>query len=741
VNALYQEHEDVNSGISLSRVFWALKARIWLIAVCFLFGLLISYLFLSLVAPKYKASAQFLFDPAAEQLASPEPGSAPNITNFKALERVIALIQSPGTLKQVALTVMSDPAFRDFRPETSIRAAVADAALDDDARMRQLIAILEKGLSIKTEAADQIVIVEYQSKSAQEAAYVTNLIVRTFIQERAAARKLAISQATKWLDERVADAKEKLMAVDEKIEDYKAEHKIDSETGASAYDKQLIALREQSGILQNKLSDAESLYDALQSNVSGANYSKLAEILDSPSMEKLRAALAAAEAEMAAAKIRLGTFHPEVQGKQAHIEAIRSEIVAEARRKLIIAKNDVDALRSRQQGMKVSIESLEQKVQGLRAAEVQLRELLRERAAIKTLYDSALTKLMQTAPHQVANFSEFRLLLDAAVPSRPKIDPLLIWIGGCFAGLGMGIVLSLILEYASDRLVHLDEVEKQLPAPAIARLPIISDKDFTADGKIDVGRKRANFADFTKQFPNSLFTSALANAKIAIAGLDGAKANKVIMITSALQGEGKTNISFNLASLSAMLGEKTLLIDLDTRKETKAEENAGAVPCPELTAYLDETRLSEHLTAARNTADFDVLRSSSPEEAVWLRLFRPQMRDLLEFARNKYDQVWIDTPPAQMFADALVLAKQVDGFILVAEWSKTSKKQLRDTHDLIVRSGGNVLGIIVNKVKVDSVISEYMTSCNNYYRKSDERGYFRHRSSVRPLSKKLKVES
>jgi Mrp family chromosome partitioning ATPase len=117
------------------------------------------------------------------------------------------------------------------------------------------------------------------------------------------------------------------------------------------------------------------------------------------------------------------------------------------------------------------------------------------------------------------------------------------------------------------------------------------------------------------------------------------------------------------------------------------------------------------------------------------------MRELLEFARCKYDQVWIDTPPTQMFADALVLAKQVDGFIIVAEWSKTSKKQLKDTHDLIMRSGGNILGIIVNKVKVDNTISEYMMSYNNYYRKSDQRGFFRYLGSLRPISEKLKVKS
>jgi Mrp family chromosome partitioning ATPase len=68
-----------------------------------------------------------------------------------------------------------------------------------------------------------------------------------------------------------------------------------------------------------------------------------------------------------------------------------------------------------------------------------------------------------------------------------------------------------------------------------------------------------------------------------------------------------------------------------------------------------------------------------------------------------------------MFADALMLAKQADGVIIVAEWSKTTKKELISATDLIRRSGGKVMGVLINKVKVDILISRSMVCYKKYY--------------------------
>jgi polysaccharide biosynthesis transport protein len=715
------EQQDTDIGATLRRVLRAIKKRVLILLLFLLFGLLLSYVFLSVVPPKFKASAQFLFDPSAEQMANPDARAIPSIVNLKALERVIALIQAPGTLRQVAEKLQSDKRIREFQPESAIKKILTDEELSGDGRLRRLITQMGKDLSIKTEAADQIIIAEYQSKSAQEAAYVVNLIVETFIRDRVESRKEASSQASHWFDERFAEAKSNLKSVDQKIQAYKAEHNIDDDAAFVTSDKQLARLHEQLGTVETKLMDADSFYNSLQSNVSGANYDKLAEVLDDPAMEKLRASLSAAEAEMASAKARLGSFHPDVRSKQANVQVIRLEIAAEARRKLLSAKNELQNLQDRQQSLKSNIKSMESRLQDLQGAEAQLRELQAEREAIKTLYESMLTRVMQNPSHQGSNFSEFKLLLDAAVPDRPKISPVIIWAGGAVGGLLMGVLLIVFLEFSTNHLIYLGEVEGHLPAMVLARVPAIREDDFVVDGNKLGGEGSAKYLTFAREFPDSMFTNALINLRLTMRqAMRGAEA-KIVMITSPLPGAGKTHLSSNLASLSALLEERTLLINFDTRKIVDEGEVANGVENTVIGAHLHNTQLHRYFTFKKGAAGFDILGLKPTQGSPWLELFRPQMRELLTLARENYDQIWIDTAPTQMFADALILAKQVDGFFIVAEWSKTSKKQVKDTYDVIVRSGGNVIGIIINRIVVDDVVSEYMASYRDYYSKPKEK--------------------
>jgi polysaccharide biosynthesis transport protein len=716
---VHQENRPGLEAIRLDHIFWTLKQRAKLVTGCLAFGLLIGGLFVTLMPPKYKASAQFLFDPTAEQAVNPEQGLTASILTLKGLERVIALIQSPGTLKQVAADLMEHPAAGIAGLRTSLQDILQDPAPKDEMRLRRLMLQLQKDMTVKTEAADQIIIVEYQSKSPQEAAYVANLIVTDFIAARTSARKAAVSQAAQWLDERFAEAKEKLLTVDKEIQDYKTAHRIDDDAGSSAYDTQLLRLREQLATTQNKLTDTESLFKTLQDYDQGgrADYAKLADSLNDSNLQKLRASLAEAEGAAAAARERFGPYHPEVRGKKIVAQVLRDEIEAEARRKLSAAKGDLQILRNQQQQLNGSIKATEEKLHELRAAEVKLRELQREREAIKTLYDSMLARLNKTAPQQSFGFSDFKPLMDAAVPDRRKINPLIIVIAGGIGGLGMGIALALLLELLSGRLIHAEGVENELLLKVITRVPALSSRDLPGGSKkpkesVDPAR----YLQFAREFPNSLFTNCLLRAVLAARDLEAAGGGRIIMVTSPTPGNGKTLISSNLASLSVLLGERTLLIDLDARKGILEEEDAvNGAQLPELNAFLHEAGLSRALIAKREAEGLDVLRPRASGEAVWLQFIQPQLRRLLEIARQNYSYVWMDTPPAQLFSDALFLASQADAIIAIAEWSKTSKRQLKETYELLHRSGGKLLGVIINKVEVDSLISDSMSAYKAYY--------------------------
>jgi Mrp family chromosome partitioning ATPase/capsular polysaccharide biosynthesis protein len=552
------------------------------LSLCVIAGLLGAYLFLTFVPPKYKASAQLIFDPGVQQVIGAESGLVPNLLATRTLERVVTLLESPAILKQVALKLIADrDAGKAKNPGTAIQRILSDPQVNAENRVPRLIAHLQRDLTVKTEAGEEIITVEFSSKSAQEAADIANLIVQSFIQDRTETRQAAITHATRWLDERVVESRDKLAAADKKIEAYKLQHKLDNEATAAI-------------------------------------------------------------------------------------------------------------------------------------AGVQLRELQREREAIKTLYEGMLGKVGQITAQQKIAESEFRVLVDAVTPEQAKLNPIFVWICGALGGLALGILLSLMLEYFDDRLIQLHDVEQKLPANVLARVPVIRPIEDSSGFAKQACLKGRRFLRFAKDNPQSLFTDCLVGAKIAMGDFDS---KKVVMVTSPMQGEGKTQIATNLASLSALLGKKTLLIDLDARQDSVGNDVSGTADArdPRLKAFLEASGMTQFVSAAAEEDDYDTVRFRACDDAIWLRLMRPQMRELLEFARQNYDCVWLDTVPALVFPDASILAKHADKVVIVGAWSKTSVKQLKETIELMRSGGGEVAGVIINKVKVDRLISAAMASYKDYY--------------------------
>jgi polysaccharide biosynthesis transport protein len=704
--------QNSSFGLSLNHIIWTIGRRKGAIAVSTLLGLVAAQLFLTFVPPKYVASSQLLFNAAAEQFVSSDQELRTSYGAHQIFESATAMIESPGILKPVALKIMSQtPEQLSSMPAMQKILALPD--LSEGERLSALIEGIQKSLTIKIQAADQVIVLEYKSKSPAEAASIANLVAATFIEERAASRKASLVQATEWLDERSAEAKSRLMEIDKKIQDFKAKHRIEDLTGSSALEAELAHARDQLATLQTRLAEAETVYETLHTYADGGeeDYERLAESIGGAGLDRLRSSLADAQGALASAKSRLGTFHPAVKAEEGHVAAIRAEIAAEARRKQLTSKIDMDQLVARQQTLREEVKSLESKVRDLRASEVQLLEFQREREATKTLYDTMLAKGMQANLQQTLNFAQFKILLDATIPKRPKLPPALVWSAGAIAGLAFGFIVSLLWELFHGRLVILDQARKQLPVAVITQVPEITKADFNGASAMGV----LNYRNFAKEFPNSLFTNKLLAAQLAVNAISADGLCKVAMITSPMQGDGKTHISSNLASLSVLLGKRTLFIDLDARKNNDDGDVSEGSACSELTAFVKENKLDEVFSATRRIGGYDILRVISSNGTACFNIFQTKTLDIIAFARANYDYVWIDTPPVGIFNDPLIIARQVDGVLVVGGWSKTTIRQLKDAIELIQENGGCVLGVIINGVRVDALISESMASYANYY--------------------------
>ncbi|MDO7908398.1 CpsD/CapB family tyrosine-protein kinase [Paenibacillus sp. JX-17] len=170
---------------------------------------------------------------------------------------------------------------------------------------------------------------------------------------------------------------------------------------------------------------------------------------------------------------------------------------------------------------------------------------------------------------------------------------------------------------------------------------------------------------------------------------------KVLLITSATEGEGKTTTAANLAVTYAQENKKVLLVDGDLR--TPSLQHVFARTSRKgLTDLLTGHLELEDVVSSTNVPNLSVLNSGqlppSPSEI----LGSDQMRALLQELSELYDVVIIDTPPALSFSDAQILGSMSDGVVLVVHTGKVTKTEVRKVKAGMEHVNAKLLGAVLN---------------------------------------------
>lgn len=186
----------------------------------------------------------------------------------------------------------------------------------------------------------------------------------------------------------------------------------------------------------------------------------------------------------------------------------------------------------------------------------------------------------------------------------------------------------------------------------------------------------------------------------------------VFVVTSPTANNGKTINSINLAISFAQMGKKTLLIDADMRNPTI--HRMFSIPVKNgLSEIL--AGLTDNITVSKTEIEnLSVLTGGKipPNPAELISSSR--MDKLLEFVKDHYDCVFIDTPPVNLVTDATVFAQKTTGYILIVKANVSDTADVKIAVSSLENIGGNILGFVLNDVT---------TGRNGYYSYYKRYGY------------------
>lgn len=172
-----------------------------------------------------------------------------------------------------------------------------------------------------------------------------------------------------------------------------------------------------------------------------------------------------------------------------------------------------------------------------------------------------------------------------------------------------------------------------------------------------------------------------------------------IIITSAIQGEGKTLIASNLAiTIAKDEGKKVLLIDCDMRRPNLhrlfgIERRFG------LSSFLEDRNTLEEVIKDTELENLKVITGGDRIPSPTHLLKKEKMRELMKECSSRFDFIICDAPPVIPVHDSEILSQHVDGVLLVVKAGKTFREVVIRAIELLKEAKANILGATLNDVE------------------------------------------
>ena len=213
-----------------------------------------------------------------------------------------------------------------------------------------------------------------------------------------------------------------------------------------------------------------------------------------------------------------------------------------------------------------------------------------------------------------------------------------------------------------------------------------------------------NVMRYALDHPLSGFAEVLRGIKLAADLTLGGQSRKIVGVVSVLPEEGKSTVAKNLASLLAHQGAETLLIDSDLRNPGLTRSVAPNAEAGLVQAVLDGTPIKDllHFEKDSNLAVLPAVLQRRLPHAPEL-LGSAGMRSVLKQAGQEFAWVVLDLPPLGPVVDARAIADQVDAFVLVVEWGRTTRRLVRTTLESDPQIREKCLGVVLNKVRLQDL--------------------------------------
>ncbi|RWK98697.1 MAG: succinoglycan biosynthesis protein exop [Mesorhizobium sp.] len=422
---------------------------------------------LALSTPKkYEATAELIVDPRDLKLTDRDltQSVVASDATLAIVENQVRVLTSGTVLNKVVdkLNLVNDPEFNGqgaggLGMMTLIRSMLSrnDGPAAGEGRRRALaVANLAESLSVERGGKTFVISVSATTQHGEKSALIANTMTDVFLQTFGQIQSDTAGRATNELTGRLDELRKGVEVAERKVEDFRAAHDLVDAQGHLISDDEMLKLNQQLAIARARTLELNARAASARSiDVSSVLSGTLPEEINSNTMSELRSQYATLKQEADRAAIRLGPRHPELQALNAQLAGSRERIVGELRR--IASSLQVDLRRAVQleQDLASRLAQLKVRSGDVNSDLVTLRELEREAAAKRSVYEQYLLRARETGEQKDINTANINVISKAFAPLEPNgPSRAMTVLAGLLAGLASGVGLGAMRgAYASLR--------------------------------------------------------------------------------------------------------------------------------------------------------------------------------------------------------------------------------------------------------------------------------------------------
>lgn len=718
------------------RILAALVRRKVMISGLMIVGFCLAFLYTSQLTPLYSATATLLLETPKTKLTNIEGFTQAAPVDYFTIETKAAVIESRDIVGKVVdrLDLYEDPLFNpDLAPmEAGLWETVTglfarwtgygDAVIPEEpaedrwagytpeekraALREELIDSFLAGLSVTPSQRALLVTVEYASSDPDMAAIAANATAEVYIRDQIRSAGSVTEKATQWLAQRAASLRQRVIASEKRLEEFRRQSGIVNLQGSSLLQEQIAKINANLISARAARAEAEARYRQVRALLkSDGGIETAAAVLDAPLIQRLREQETQIQRQLAELKTQLRDSHPRLALTQNELKDLRANISLEVTKIVTNLKNELEIARVRENNLKDELTKLDQEGDKQNAAAVTLRALQTEATANKQLYETIISRFKETdVVSDQAKQADAKIISRATVPVQPFYPRKGVMIAvAMFFSAAIGVALAVILDLLDSGFRSTQQIEDAIGLPAVGALPKLARADRDQNPHEVVARK-----------PNSVIGEAVRSVRTALmlSGVD--KAPKTILVTSSVSGEGKTSLSLSLTSLAAKTGQRAIILDCDLRRAS-VHKTLGVSNDVGLSNYLSgQAELNDVIEIEPSTGLHYIPaggRVPHPTDLLGSR----KMSALLQSLAESYDMIILDTPPLLAVSDALVLVRTVDRVLFVVRWEKTRRDFVGAAVKQVAEAGANIGGIVLSQVDMKKQSRYGYGATNSYY--------------------------